>query len=98
MVCQGRTPRVSKFSRFGVMWAYRFTRSIRLGEHRAFGGEGQSGLLSTIASIPYFLIAITQAGWAQVERRIPFLGGLFTRREPYRQVPIDDDGECDFLL
>lgn len=68
--------------------------SIRLGEHRAFGGgDDRSGPLAVIASVPYFLLGVTQAGWAWVTQRVPFLDGLFVRSEPYRQVPIDDDGE-----
>lgn len=67
-------------------------RSIRLGEHRAFGGDGA---LSTLASIPFFLVGAAQEGWAWVVRKVPYLDDLFTRRSsPYRQVPIDDDGEC----
>lgn len=68
-------------------------RSIRLGEHRPFSGGEGSDLLSTVASVPYFLIGVSQAGWAWLERKVPFLEGLFSRRTPYRQVPIDDDGE-----
>ena len=68
-------------------------RSIRLADHRAFGGDGGTGVLSTLASVPYFLIGVTRAGWAWVERKVPFLEDLFAKRAPYRQVPIDDDGE-----
>jgi hypothetical protein len=68
-------------------------RAIRLGDHRAFGGDNGSGFLHTIASVPYFLVGVSQAGWAWVTRKVPFLDGLFTRSEPYRQVPIDDDGK-----
>jgi hypothetical protein len=50
-------------------------------------------VLHTLASVPYFLIGVTQAGWALVVQKVPFLAGLFARRAPYRQVPIDDDGE-----
>jgi hypothetical protein len=64
-----------------------------LGDHRAFGGD--SGTLSTLASIPYFLVATTQATWAWVVERVPFLDDMFARRMPYRSIPIDDDGECD---
>ena len=71
----------------------RLQRSIRLGDHRAFSTEGASGALSVLASVPYFLIGVTQAAWAWVERKVPFLDNLFSRRPPYREVPIDDDGE-----
>jgi hypothetical protein len=67
--------------------------AIRLGEHRAFSVEGGPGVLSTAASIPYFLIGVTQASWAFVVRKVPFLEDLFAPRAPYRQVPLDDDAE-----
>lgn len=65
---------------------------IRLGEHRAFGG-GDSSVLNTLASIPYFLLGVLSAAWAVAERRSPALGRLFRRRQPYRSVPVDDDAE-----
>ncbi|WRT68442.1 uncharacterized protein IL334_005418 [Kwoniella shivajii] len=68
--------------------------SIRLGDHRAFGDDSPAaGVLSVVASVPVFLIAITQEGWAWVTRKVPFLDDLFARRTPYRSVPIDDDAE-----
>ncbi|WVQ82331.1 hypothetical protein IAT38_004459 [Cryptococcus sp. DSM 104549] len=67
--------------------------SIRLGEHRAFGGDNASGALAVLASVPLFVVAVTQEGWAWVTRKVPFLEDLFTRRSSYRQVPIDDDAE-----
>lgn len=71
--------------------------AIQLGEHRAFSGDGAAaGALSVAASIPVFLVAATQEGWAWVTRQVPFLDDLFTRRTPYRQVPLDDDGEPPF--
>lgn len=76
-------------------------RAIQLGEHRAFSGDGAAaGALSILASVPVFLVAATQEGWAWVTRKVPFLEDLFTRRTPYRQVPLDDDGEllASFLL
>ncbi|OCF42192.1 signal sequence binding protein [Kwoniella heveanensis CBS 569] len=68
--------------------------AIRLGDHRAFGDESPAaGVLMFIASVPIFLIAITQEGWAWLTRKVPFLDDLFTRRTPYRSLPIDDDAE-----
>lgn len=65
-------------------------RSIRLGEHRAFGGS--SGALSTLASIPFFLIGVASTGWAWATEKFPQLDGLFGGTRPYRHVPVDDDG------
>lgn len=68
--------------------------AIQLGEHRAFSGDGgAASALSILASIPVFVVAATQEGWSWVTRKVPFLDDLFTRRSPYRQVPIDDDGK-----
>jgi hypothetical protein len=82
------------FAGLGGWWWYNQSQKpggIRLGDHRAFGG-GESGWLGTLASVPYFLVGVGPVAWAWVERKVPFLDGLFIRR-PYRQVPIDDDGE-----
>ncbi|KAL1407369.1 vacuolar protein sorting/targeting protein PEP1 [Vanrija albida] len=68
--------------------------AIRLGEHRAYGGgDAASGALAVLASVPFFLIGVVAAGWSAVERRLPFIEGLFTRRPAYRSVPIDEDAE-----
>jgi hypothetical protein len=66
-------------------------RTIRLGEHRAFGGS--SGGLSTLASIPFFLIGVASTGWAWATEKFPALDNLFSGGRPYRHVPIDDDGQ-----
>ncbi|KIR51702.1 signal sequence binding protein [Cryptococcus gattii Ru294] len=80
----------------GYWWLKKGDRagSIRLGDHRAFGGDSTSGVLAVIASVPMFLIAIGQEGWAWVTRRVPFVEDLFTRRSSsYRSVPVDEDAE-----
>jgi hypothetical protein len=80
-----------------VKGAELMSSAIQLGEHRAFSGDGAAaGALSVLASIPVFLVAATQEGWAWVTRQVPFLDDLFTRRTPYRQVPLDDDGKSPF--
>ena len=66
-------------------------RSIRLGEHRAFGGD--SDLVSTLTSVFYVVRSGLQEGWAWVERKVPFIEGLFSSRTPYRSLPLDDDAE-----
>lgn len=69
-------------------------RSIRLDEHRAFGGDG---VLSTVASIPIAIIGATSAAWGWVTRRVPYLDGLFGSHTPYRSLPIDDDAGESFI-
>ncbi|KAJ9111054.1 hypothetical protein QFC19_001252 [Naganishia cerealis] len=65
--------------------------SIRLSEHRAFGGS--SGALSTLASVPYFLLGVAATAGAWMQEQIPFIRGLFPggRPQAYRTVPIDED-------
>jgi hypothetical protein len=67
--------------------------SIRLGEHRAFGGS--SGAISTLASVPSFLIGVGAAGWAWLSEKVPFVENLLSGggSRPYRHVPLDDDAE-----
>ncbi|ORY35539.1 hypothetical protein BCR39DRAFT_567933 [Naematelia encephala] len=89
---------VLPFALAGLVGWWWFTKgsqggSIRLGDHRAFGSDASSGALSTLASVPYFLIGVAQASWAWVVRKVPVLEDLFGRRMPYRQVPLDDDAE-----
>ncbi|ODN82335.1 signal sequence binding protein [Cryptococcus wingfieldii CBS 7118] len=69
--------------------------SIRLGDHRAFGGSGGSsdGWVAVAASVPLFLVGVAQEGWAWVVGKVPFLDDLVTRRSNYRSVPIDEDAE-----
>jgi hypothetical protein len=67
--------------------------AIRLGEHRAYGGGDAASGARRPASVPFFLIGVVAAGWSAVERRLPFIEGLFTRRPAYRSVPIDEDAE-----
>jgi hypothetical protein len=51
-------------------------------------------MLSTVASIPFAMVGAGVAAWGWVTRQVPYLDGLFGGRSgPYRQVPIDDDGE-----
>jgi len=66
-------------------------RSIRLGEHRAFSGD--SRVISTLASIPYFLIGVASVGWAWASEKIPYLKDMVSGTRPYRHVPTDDDAE-----
>lgn len=67
-------------------------RAIRLSEHRAFGGE--SGALSTLASVPYFVLGVAATAAAWIQERIPFVRGLFPGgQRSYRTVPIDEDAE-----
>lgn len=74
------------------LWQNKERGQIRLSEHRAFGGA--TGPLSTLASVPYFLVGIGAASIAWVSDKVPFLQDLFQgRRSRYSTVPIDEDAE-----
>lgn len=74
------------------LWKQKESGTIRLSDHRAFGGS--SGPLSTLASIPYFLVGVGATALAWVYDKVPFLQGVFGGGRPqYRHVPIDEDGE-----
>lgn len=77
----------------GGWWWYHKGQSgsIRLGDHRAFSSGPGSSVVDLVASVPYFVLGVAQEAWAWVERKVPLLDGLFSRR--YRSLPIDDDGE-----
>lgn len=81
----------------GYWWITKAGRpgAIRLGEHRAYGGDAAAGVLSTLASVPYFILGLVSAGWSALERRVPALErfSFGRRRAPYRAIPIDDDAE-----
>ncbi|KAL7422736.1 vacuolar protein sorting/targeting protein PEP1 [Cryptotrichosporon argae] len=88
------------FAAAGVVGWWFFTKggrhgAIRLGEHRAFatGNDAANSALEVVASVPYFALGLARAAWAWIERKVPFLNGVFARPAPYRTVPLDDDAE-----
>ncbi|KAJ9098981.1 hypothetical protein QFC20_005799 [Naganishia adeliensis] len=73
-----------------LLYTRRERGAIRLSEHRAFGGS--SGALSTLASVPYYMLGVASAAAAWMQKQIPFIRGLFPGgRNTYR--PIDEDAE-----
>jgi len=75
------------------------------GYGNGYGSSGMDGVMSTLASVPWFLLGLAAVTWDYVkELPIPFLSGRgrgssrggFSRGGggvPYRQIPIDDDAE-----
>lgn len=49
--------------------------------------------MSTLASVPYFMLGVASAAAAWVQEQIPFIRGLFPGGRRYRTVPIDEDAE-----
>ena len=78
-----------------------FCRSIRLPE-RADGLHGRpgqfddSGVIATIASIPWFVMGVAAAIWSQISpslQRLPFIRRRARQRGGYRTVAIDEDAQ-----
>jgi len=56
----------------------------------AFGGD--TGVVATLASIPWFIIGITGIGYEWVASRVDTYF-FRSRRSGYRDVPIDEDAQ-----
>jgi hypothetical protein len=76
-------------------------RSIRLPE-RADGSHvlprrfDDSGLLATIASIPWFVLGVGAVVWSKISptlQRLPFVRSRAGRRGGYRNVAVDEDAQ-----
>ncbi|PPQ80721.1 hypothetical protein CVT25_001841 [Psilocybe cyanescens] len=84
---------------FTAMVAYYYYRrsgmargTIRLpGEARpAYGGD--TGVVATLASIPWFIIGVAGIAWEWVSSRVQE-SNLFRSRRGYRNLPIDEDAQ-----
>jgi len=67
-------------------------RTIRLpGEvnRPAYGGD--TGVMATLASVPWFIVGITGIAYEWVASRVETY--FRTRRRGYRDVPIDEDAQ-----
>jgi hypothetical protein len=69
---------------------------VRLGGGRG-GRGGGSGVLETIASVPWFVVGIAGVAWEwatdRVERLSGQYGGGYGRRSAYRNVAVDEDAQ-----
>ena len=70
--------------------------------HRAIrlpGGDagpryrGESGVLETVASVPYYVLALAGAVWEAVVERVADATTNMRTRSGYRTVPIDEDAQ-----
>jgi len=82
------------FTALVAFWYYRrsgYQRgTIRLSDRYAFS---DSGPLSTLLSIPWFIVGVAGVAWSYVER-LPFIPrSLFRTRKGYRYVPVDEDAQ-----
>jgi len=66
--------------------------TIRLpGDSRAPAYGGDTGIMATLASVPWFIIGITGIAYEWVASRVDT--HLFRAQRGYRNVPIDEDAQ-----
>ncbi|KDQ61974.1 hypothetical protein JAAARDRAFT_76825 [Jaapia argillacea MUCL 33604] len=58
-----------------------------------YRASSDSGLLGTLASIPWFVVGLAGIGWEYVSSRTEGLMGRVTPRRGYRNVPVDEDAQ-----
>ncbi|KAI0057638.1 Oligoxyloglucan reducing end-specific cellobiohydrolase [Artomyces pyxidatus] len=86
------------FTGLVAYWYYRKSGlargTIRLpGDSRpAFGGS-DSGIMGTLASVPWFVIGIAGIAWESVASTVQSLALGFRSRRGYRHVPVDEDAQ-----
>ena len=74
------------------------SRSIRLpggGDQRGRYPyrSGSSGMLDTVASVPWFLLGLAGAAWEWVSSRTDSFRTAYRARGGYRHVPVDEDAQ-----
>jgi hypothetical protein len=68
-------------------------RTIRLpGDSRTPYGS-DSGMLATLASVPWFLFGIASIAWEHIAERLDRLPLGFRARRGYRDLPVDPDAQ-----
>ncbi|KAJ3780213.1 vacuolar protein sorting/targeting protein 10 [Lentinula aff. detonsa] len=55
--------------------------------------EGDSGILSTLASVPWFLVGLAGIAWEYVASNVESLSNSFRNRRGYRNLPADEDAQ-----
>lgn len=82
-----------------VAWWWHRTRgfggAIRLpggGQDPRYRGSTDSGILATVASIPWFVVGIAGVGWEWVTSRMRDMSGG-RRRGGYRNISVDEDAQ-----
>ncbi|KAF8600483.1 signal sequence binding protein [Ceratobasidium sp. AG-I] len=70
------------------------TGSIRLPDQGGFQRSwDDSGIVSTLASVPVVFVAISKGVWARVSAALPSRGGRYPTRGGYRNVAVDEDAQ-----
>jgi hypothetical protein len=58
-------------------------------DSRGFGHD--SGILSTLASVPWFLVGLAGIAWEYVASHVESLSNSYRARRGYRNLPVDED-------
>ena len=67
-------------------------RTIRLpGGDNLRPAYSDTGIVATLASVPWFLVGLAGIAWERLSSSIP--SGSFRGRTGYRNVPIDEDAQ-----
>lgn len=66
-------------------------RTIRLPGDRRPLYRGDSGVMDTIASVPWFVIGLAGIAWEWVLSQMDYAG--FRSRQGYRDLPVDEDAQ-----
>ncbi|EPQ56214.1 Oligoxyloglucan reducing end-specific cellobiohydrolase [Gloeophyllum trabeum ATCC 11539] len=87
------------FTALVAYWYYRRSGMAR-GTIRLPGGEpgmsyrrSESGIVSTLASVPWFLVGIAGIAYEYVAEAVDSLTTRFRSRSGYRNVPVDEDAQ-----
>lgn len=57
----------------------------------SYGGIGESGIVATLASVPWFLVGVAGVTWEWVTSR--FDEYALRSRRGYRNLPVDEDAQ-----
>ncbi|KAH9941948.1 Oligoxyloglucan reducing end-specific cellobiohydrolase [Amylocystis lapponica] len=86
------------FAALAGWWYYR-KRELGSGSIRLPGGDTgprfsrDSGILSTLASVPWFVVGLAGIAWGYVASTFDNVSAGFRQRGGYRTVPVDEDAQ-----
>lgn len=79
-----------------VSWCFAdvaFDRTIRLSGDGGPAYGGDTGIVATLASVPWFLIGIAGIAWEWVASHLETIPIGFRSRRGYRDLPVDEDAQ-----
>lgn len=66
-------------------------RNIRLPSDSRSSFGGDSGILSTLTSVPWFLVGLAGIAWQFLASNVESLSNSYRARRRYRNLPVDED-------